>query len=509
MSSQNGLVAGNKRRCYNSLMIPFFRSALPITLYNTLSGKKEEFRPKSGRTVKLYTCGPTVYNFAHIGNLRTYIFEDVLRRIMELSGYRVFQVMNITDIDDKIIKSSIESGKLPEEITLPFEKHFFEDIAKLNIETPEKTPRATGHIKAMISLIEKLMEKGYAYKGEDGSIYFSVSKFKDYGRLTHPDLEGQKAASLDRRRTRLAKASPRRTRLAEASPGRTSADEYEKDEAEDFALWKAKKSGELSWNSPWGEGRPGWHIECSAMAMEYLGETLDIHTGGVDNAFPHHENEIAQSEAATGKPFSRFFMHGEHLLVNGVKMAKSAGNFYTLREIEEKGYDPLAFRYLCLQTHYRSKMNFTWEALEAANSALQNLRQAYSSHKNAHGPNGPVKPSRNKKTEKEILDALSDDLNTPRALAALWNAIKDRNISAEEKLYLADYADRVLGLRISSGPDVSDHTVPDEIRNLAEKREELRRQKDYAAADDARKSIEEKGYEISDGPEGYIIRKKI
>jgi cysteinyl-tRNA synthetase len=236
---------------------------------------------------------------------------------------------------------------------------------------------------------------------------------------------------------------------------------------------------------------------------------LDIHTGGVDNAFPHHENEIAQSEAATGKPFSRFFMHGEHLLVNGVKMAKSAGNFYTLREIEEKGYDPLAFRYLCLQTHYRSKMNFTWEALEAANSALQNLRQAYSSHKNAHGPNGPVKPSRNKKTEKEILDALSDDLNTPRALAALWNAIKDRNISAEEKLYLADYADRVLGLRISSGPDVSDHTVPDEIRNLAEKREELRRQKDYAAADDARKSIEEKGYEISDGPEGYIIRKKI
>jgi cysteinyl-tRNA synthetase len=459
-------------------MFRFFGKRHQIKLYNSLSNKKEFFSPRDGRTAKLYTCGPTVYSFAHIGNLRTYIFEDILRRTIELSGYKVVQVMNITDIDDKIIKTAIASKKSLKEITLPFEKTFFEDLAKLNIEAPEKTPRATDYIKSMIGLIETLVEKGFAYQGEDGSVYFSIAKFKNYGKLSRPNINNNKNVL------------------------RTELDEYEKDEVKDFALWKAKKEGEPFWNSPWGEGRPGWHIECSAMALEELGNTLDIHTGGVDNIFPHHENEIAQSEAATGNPFSRFFMHGEHLLVDGAKMAKSAGNFYTIRDIEEKGYEPLSFRYLCLQTHYRSKMNFTWESLHAASLALKKLRQAAYSLKNEGGTKN------NEQDGKEIFNALRDDLNAPKALASLWGGLKSDNLSAKEKKSLIGYADRALGLNLLESIKNDRQEIPDEIRELANERENLRKKGDFFSADGIRKRLEEKGYEVIDGKGGYELIKK-
>ncbi|MFA4999541.1 MAG: cysteine--tRNA ligase [Parcubacteria group bacterium] len=457
-----------------------------MRLYNSLSGNKEILEPVHGKTIRLYTCGPTVYNFAHIGNLRTYIFEDVLRRIIRLNGYKVLQVMNITDIDDKIIKASVESGKKLEEIALPLEKYFFEDLSKLNIIRPEKTPRATRHIKTMIALIRTLLDKGYAYQTKDGSIYFKISKFKEYGKLSHPDFKDQ------------------------GSSERTLADEYEKNEVKDFALWKTRKADEPYWDSPWGPGRPGWHIECSAMAMKYLGSTMDIHAGGVDLMFPHHENEIAQSEAVTGKLFSRFFLHSEHLLVNNVKMAKSTGNFYTLRDIEKKGYDPLSFRYLCLQTHYRSKMNFTWEALGAAAAALLNLKQVFALIKSNCKKVSGSRLSSEEKTgaEKKVLEALNDDLNTPKALAIVWNTLKDKNYSPKEKIALISYSDRVLGLNISEAPAIMEIIIPEELGKLAEKREKLRKEGNFSAADKIRREIESKGYEIVDEPKTYKLRKK-
>ncbi len=471
---------------------------LPIKFYNSLTGRKQVFKPLNNHTAKIYTCGPTVYNFAHLGNLRTYIFEDILRRTIKLSGLRILHVMNITDIDDKIIKAVIQSGKTLEEVTLPFEKRFFEDTAKLNIEKPEKTPRATEHIKEIIALNKKLIKSGYAYVERDGSVYFSIAKFKNYGKLSHPDLSGQRSAA------------------------RTSADEYEKNEAKDFALWKTAKSGEPSWDSPWGRGRPGWHIECSAMAMKYLGDTLDIHAGGVDNMFPHHDNEIAQSEAVTGKIFSRFFMHGEHLLVDGAKMAKSAGNFYILGDLEAKGYSPLAFRYLCLQTHYRAKMNFTWESLESAKKTLENIKQIARSAKNeSQNRRNSIKspqnitikvPNQKLKAEKEMFSALSDDLNTPRVLAVLWKTLKNKATPAKDKITMIKFADRALGLDVYNSLNIV-HTgtiIPSEIKDMADKRETLRLSNNYIASDKIRIAIEKKGYEIIDTSTGYkLIKNKI
>jgi len=467
---------------------------LSIKLYNSLTGRKQVFKPQNGRVAKIYACGPTVYNFAHIGNLRTFIFEDVLRRTIKLAGYQTLQAMNITDIDDKIIKA-MKSDKKLEEITLPFEKYFFEDFAKLNIEMPEKTPRATEHIAGMIAITQKLIKKGFAYVTEDGSVYFSIAKFKKYGRLAR--LGAVKQKSADRMAARI------------------EADEYDKNEIKDFALWKAKKPGEPYWDSPWGPGRPGWHIECSAMSAKYLGDTLDIHAGGVDLVFPHHENEIAQSEASTGKPFSRFFMHGEHLLVNNAKMAKSAGNFYTLRDLEKKGYNPLAFRYLCLQTHYRSKMNFTWEALDSAGVALKNLQEICALNRKSVA-DAKIKSSKlisqNKTSEeKEMFRVLSDDLNTPKALAVLWKALKNKDLSAKNKIALINYADSSLGLKIYESSLIKktlSEKIPAEIIKIADKREKLRQNNNYSAADAIRKKIEAKGYEISDKPKGYQIIKK-
>ena len=472
---------------------PKHRSSMK--LYNSLTGRKQIFKPQNGRVAKIYGCGPTVYNFAHIGNFRTYIFEDILRRTIKLAGYKTLQVMNITDIDDKIIKASIESRKKLEEITLPFEKYFFEDFIKLNIEVPEKIPRATEHIAGMITITQKLIKKGFAYVADDGSVYFSIAKFKKYGQLARLDAAKQKKA----------------VRIE----ARVTADEYDKNEIKDFALWKAKKPGEPSWDSPWGAGRPGWHIECSAMSAKYLGDTLDIHAGGVDLVFPHHENEIAQSEAATGKQFARFFMHGEHLLVNNAKMAKSAGNFYTIRDLEKKGYNPLAFRYLCLQTHYRSKMNFTWEALDSAETALKNLQEVCALNKKNVVDN-KIKFSKltgqNKTNEeKEMFRALSDDLNAPKALAVLWKALKNKNLPAKNKITLINYADRALGLKIYESSLIKktlSEKIPAEIIKIADKREVFRQNSNYSAADTLRKKIEAKGYEISDKPKGYEIIKK-
>ena len=315
-----------------------------IKLFNTLSGKKEMFKPFKGKTAQIYTCGPTVYNYAHLGNLRTYVFEDILRRALEINGYKIKQITNITDVEDKIIKKARQEKKEISQITRPYEKIFFEDLEKLNIEKAERYPRATEHIKEIINLISVLMKKGFAYQVEDKSVYFKISKFKNYGKLSR----------LKKRR----------------AVGRIDSDEYKKDDVQDFVLWKSAKSNEPFWSSPWGAGRPGWHIECSAMSMKYLGKTLDIHAGGVDLIFPHHENEIAQSEAATGKKFSKFWIHGEHLLVDGEKMSKSLGNIFTLRDFEKNNVNFLAFRYLLLGTHYRKKLNFTWQSLKAAQNAL-------------------------------------------------------------------------------------------------------------------------------------------
>ena len=319
-----------------------------MKLYNTLTHKKESFKPIHKNWVGLYTCGPTVYNYAHIGNLRTYIFQDILRRTLEYGGYKVKHVMNITDVEDKIIRDAARAGKTIFAFTKTYMKAFKDDLKMLNIEPAWKFPKATGHIKEMITLIQTLLKKKIAYVA-DGSVYFSIHKFKSYGRLS----------GLKKRMLKVGV--------------RIEADEYTKDNVQDFVLWKGAKPGEPSWPAPFGKGRPGWHIECSAMAMKYLGKSFDLHTAAVDLIFPHHENEIAQSQGATGKLFVKYWLHGEYLLVDGAKMSKSLGNVFTIRDIEARGFDALAFRYLVLGAQYRSKLNFTWEALGGSEKTLEKL----------------------------------------------------------------------------------------------------------------------------------------
>jgi len=454
-----------------------------IKLYNTLSSKKETFKPLKGNTARIYACGPTVYNYAHLGNLRTYIFEDVLRRALEANGLKIKQVMNITDVEDKIIKKALQEKKNIGQITKPYEKIFFEDLKKLNIEKAEKYPRATEHIKEMLKLINTLMKKGFAYKGEDGSIYFKISKFKNYGKLS--------------------KLKTRQIKIG----ARVNADEYNKDEAQDFVLWKSAKTGEPSWPSPFGPGRPGWHIECSAMSMKYLGETLDIHAGGVDLIFPHHENEIAQSEAATGKKFSRFWIHGEHLLVNSEKMSKSIGNIFTLRDLEEKNFSPLAFRYLLLVSHYRKKLNFTWQSLESAQHALDNIYDFLKTTKQTK----TLKHSNTKAVEKykkQFSEAINDDLNTPKALSIVWQITKDKNLALKDKKQLIFGFDKVLGLNLKAIKPQKTAEIPAKITLLAQKRELLRTNKQFIQADALRKEIEKLGYFIEDTPQGPKVLRK-
>lgn len=454
-----------------------------LQFFNTLTKKIQLFKPLKSKEAKIYACGPTVYWYAHLGNLRTYLFEDILRRTLKYNGYRVKQTMNITDVEDKIIKKSLQKNKDIYSITKPYEKIFFEDLKKLNIEKAEKYPKATRHIKKMIDIIKSLIKKGLAYQGEDKSIYFDISKFKKYGALSN----------LNKREIKIG--------------ARVSADEYKKEEAQDFVLWKTQSSEELKkikavWNSPWDWGRPGWHIECSAMSMEYLGKNFDIHAGAVDLIFPHHENEIAQSEGATGKKFANYWLHGEHLLVNGEKMSKSLGNIFTLRDIENKNINPLAFRYLVLTSHYRSKLNFTWESLEAASNALNNL---IDSLQRVADNRQPIIYSKKQieNYEKKFKNAINNDLNTPQAIAIVWEIIKNNSLPSKIKKQLILKFDKVLGLKLDKIKTVK---IPYKIKQMAAERELLRRNKQFIPADALRKKIEELGYVIEDTESGPKIK---
>jgi cysteinyl-tRNA synthetase len=465
-----------------------------LKFHNTLSRKIEEFQPLTDGRVRMYTCGPTVHNYIHIGNLRTFIFEDLLRRTLKHLGYQVTQVMNITDIDDKTIKGSQAQGITLNEFTAPYIRAFFDDLKTLNIEPAEVYPRATEHIPEMVALIERLAAKGLTYDAEDG-IYFPIARFPHYGRLSGFDINQVKVGA------------------------RVSQDQYDKEDARDFALWKKEKPGEPAWDAPFGRGRPGWHIECSAMSMKYLGETFDIHTGGVDNIFPHHENELAQSEGATGKPLARYWLHSEHLMIEGEKMAKSLHNFYTLRELLDKGNAPMAIRYLLLSTHYRKRLSFTYEGLEGAQSVIRrfsDLKLRLNEVIQAGGKKKGHKPlSTALGVQKQAFDsALEDDLSISPALAAVFEVMRVANISLEEGTISAEQAqsaleflatvDKVLGIM---GVDQAEERLPQEILDLVEKREQARQARNYKLADELRKRIETQGYLLEDTPQGARVKR--
>lgn len=458
-----------------------------LYLYNSLTRKKELFKPIRKDWVGLYTCGPTVYNFVHIGNLRTYIFEDVLRRTLMYARFRVRHVMNITDVEDKIIREASAAGKNIKSYTAPYEKAFYDDVKKLNILRAWKYPKATQHIRDMISLITILLKKKRAYIA-DGSIYFDISRFSRYGRLSQVKKRSLKTGA------------------------RVSADEYAKDEVRDFVLWKAEKPNEPSWSAPFGRGRPGWHIECSAMSMKYLDNTFDIHAGGVDLLFPHHENEIAQSEGATGKPFARFFIEGEHLLINHKKMSKSLGNMFTLQNIEDKKINPLAFRYLVLTAHYRTKLNFTWESLAAAEQSLKKLYEFVRHLLTETQTQDKEKKTKSSTIWKKKFDtAITDDLDTPRTLATVWNIVHEyyKNSSVynpKEILKLLYEFDTILGLKLKN---VTPEKIPQKIIHLAVRREEYRKEKKWREADTMRSEIEKQGWVLDDTPEGVKIKARM
>jgi len=451
---------------------------MALKFYNTFSGKKEIFIPIKPPIVSLYQCGPTVYGVAHIGNLRTYITNDILRRTLEYNGFKVNQVMNITDVDDKTIRRSREEKTSLRELTSKYEKIFLSDIERLNILRPVSILRATENISGMVALIEKLLEIGVAYKATDG-IYFDISKAKNYGRLANLKIENYAVS-------------------------RIISDEYDKENPRDFALWKfrAEEDGEVFFDAPFGAGRPGWHIECSAMAMGALGETLDIHTGGQDLIFPHHTNEIAQSEAATGKQFSRFWLHGGFVNMGSDKMSKSLGNIISLRDIIEKKIHPLSFRYLALTLHYRTPMHFTWEALVASQTALTRLIEYFSklAVKDDMKINGEY--------AENFKEFLNNDLDTPQALALVWKIIKDESIAdSDKRATLLDF-DRVLGFNFEKQEKELEKTtelIPEDIKLLAEEREKARKEKNFKKSDELRKIINEKGYDIKDTSKGFKI----
>ncbi|MCF7810340.1 cysteine--tRNA ligase, partial [bacterium] len=440
------------------------------------------FQPREAGKVGLYTCGPTVYKDATIGNFRTYIFEDLLRRTLEFIGYEVTQVMNITDVDDKTIREAHSRDVPLSEITEPVIEHFFRDLALLKIERAEYYPHATEHIPEMIELVQRLHEGGYAYK-KDGSVYFSVSSYPKYGKLS-----GMKLESL-------------------ARGVRIDADEYEKEDFRDFALWKGwtEEDGEVGWDSPFGRGRPGWHIECSAMSRKYLGEEFDLHTGGVDNIFPHHENELAQSVAATGRKFVRYWMHSAHLMVEGEKMSKSLGNVYTIQDLLDKGYSMRAVRYVLLTTHYRQQLNFTDEAIKAAYHSIERLDTLVQAAESANG-DGEVRSVLAEYIEiarKGFTDALLDDLGISEAMAALFNLVSSVHrltneipLNRAEGSVILDFwkdVDRALGLLIAEDQD-----IPEDIYELILKRIEYRANRDFKMADKIRLDLENQGYQLED-----------
>jgi len=464
-----------------------------MKFYNTINRKKEDFKPIKDGQVKLYTCGPTVYNYAHIGNFRAYIFEDLLRRALEFSGYNVYQVMNITDIDDKTIKRSIQDNVSLEDLTDKYTDAFFEDLDKLNILKAHEYPRATKFVKEIIKMIETLEKKGYAYKTDDGSVFFRVSKFSDYGKL--------------------ANLNPNEMKIG----GRVDNDEYEKEEIRDFALWKGYKveDGPVSWESPWGKGRPGWHIECSVMSTHYLGSSFDIHCGGVDNIFPHHENEIAQSKCALDDKFVNYWLHNEHLLVENQKMSKSLGNFFTIRDVLSKGYKSEAIRYVLISSHYRQKLNFTLSRLDDAQKAINKLRELWRRLHNVN-PEVEIKNEEVEKFNTMIMNdfklSLEDDLNISEALGALFTWVNKifilldsssiSYLESKECIKVLSNVDLVLGV-IENKNELSE-----KMRNLIADREIARGNKDWEESDRIRDLLEGMGILIEDTPEGTIWKFK-
>ncbi len=451
-----------------------------LKLHNTLTGADEAFRTIEEGVVRLYTCGPTVYDYAHIGNFRTFVFQDLLRRYLVFRGFRVIHVMNITDVDDRIIQNARGQGMSLKDYTEKYTEAFFEDSRTLRIELPELMPRATAHIPEMVVLIKKLEAKGYTYR-KDGSIYFSISRFRDYGKLSKADFSG-------------------------IQPGaRVDTDKYDKENARDFALWKAPKEGEDFWETEIGPGRPGWHIECSAMSMKYLGETFDIHCGGADLVFPHHENEIAQSEAATGKPFVHYWLHPEFLIVEGEKMSKSLGNQFTLRDLLAKGPAPEAIRYLLLSVHYRRQLNFTWDGLRQAEASLQRLedfvvRMSEIADSSAPGAEFAAEVSG---ARQRFAEAMDDDLNTSAALAVVYDFVRWANQKVEQGQVAGGDAraavdflrelDKVFAvLRDRTG------LVDADILEMIEQRTAARKRRDFAESDRIRDFLLEKGIQLED-----------
>jgi cysteinyl-tRNA synthetase len=500
-----------------------------IRLHNTLSNQTEPFVPLKPGEVTMYTCGPTVYDYAHIGNFRTFVFQDILRRFLKLRGFRLTHVMNLTDVDDRIIANAAAQGVSIRDYTEKFAQAFFDDCKALSIESPEHWVRATDNIDAMVQLIQRLQEKTYTYTSE-GSIYYRIAKFPDYGKLSKIDITGIQAGA------------------------RVDVDRYEKESARDFALWKAPKPGEHFWDTPIGRGRPGWHIECSAMAMKYLGETIDIHTGGIDLAFPHHENEIAQSEAATGKHFVRYWLHAEHLLVEGEKMSKSLGNFFTLRDLFAKGYKPSALRFALASVPYRRQLNFTFDGLQQAASAVERLRNFADRLRNDKFPSSQQSPARaptlpgaavagvgrepvpvtalgmTERIARAATDfdaGLSDDLNTAQALAAAYDLVREANVAIDKgefrqgdvaaaQQFLAIF-DRVFAVledndaaklnELGYARD-ADALSDAEIEKRIAERDAARKRRDFASSDRIRQELAERGIILEDNKDGSVRWKR-
>ena len=475
-----------------------------VRFHNTLSGRTEPFVPLVAGEVRSYTCGPTVYDFAHIGNFRTFVFQDLLRRYLRSRGFRVIQVMNLTDVDDRIIQKAAAAGVSIREYTDKYIQAYLDDRSALNLEPPEYIARATEHIDDMVQLIQRLTEKGFTYTS-DGSIYFRIAKFPDYGKLSKIHVEGMQTGA------------------------RVDMDRYDKDNARDFALWKAPKPGEHFWETPIGPGRPGWHIECSAMAMKYLGDTLDIHSGGVDLTFPHHENEIAESEAATGKPFSRYWLHAEHLLVDHEKMSKSLGNFATLRELFSHGHKPSSVRFLLASVPYRRQLNFTEEGLQGAATSVERLRNFVARLREAKFPEGasPAMAERAAKADEDFDAGLADDLNTAVALAAIFDLVRDVNTAVDrgefrqgdvapvlavmdsfETVFAVlrdDDAEKLRALGISpNAPTLSDAEVEARIAE----RQAARKRRDFAASDRIRDELAAHGVILEDSRDGAVRWKR-
>ncbi|MBS3073375.1 cysteine--tRNA ligase [Candidatus Pacearchaeota archaeon] len=463
-----------------------------LKLYNTLTRKKEDFEPILKRQAGIYTCGPTVYNYAHIGNLRTYIFEDLLKRVLLYDGFNVKHVMNITDVghlqgdtdegEDKVEMSARKEKKSAWDIARAYEEAFKNDLVLLNIQEPDIWCRATEHIKEQIELIKKLEEKGYTYKIENDGIYFDTSKLKDYGKLAKLKKQNLKAGA------RIAFASGKRN-------------------ITDFALWKFSPEDskrQMEWPSPWGIGFPGWHVECSAMSMKYLGETFDIHCGGIDHIPVHHANEIAQSEVATGKPFVNYWLHGNFLVLNKGKMAKSSGAFLKLQSLLEKGYEPLSYRYFCLTAHYRNELVFSWENLDAANAAFKNLKNKIREIKS--NLCGSARSSHVQEYKQQFIEAINEDLDIPKALVIFWKALKDNELSNTEKYGLIIDFDKIFGLGLDSIKE-EEVIINEELKELIAEREKSRKDKKWKKADEIRDKIKKLGFIVEDSEDGPKLKR--